>query len=197
MCQQESTLAITINAEICDKEGLCVLTCIENIFEQSDRKTLPTIVHPEACFSCGQCLAICPSDAISHSGLEALENFPLIKSSRIKIEPERLLGFLRARRSIRTYNQKHPVLRETIEEIIDAARYAPTGSNAQSLEHVVITDRKTMDRLVALGVGLFQEKVTSFQIGLWITQTSPFENGLSESSCFFVKLAIFGAFSFF
>ena len=34
-------------------------------------------------------------------------------------------------------------------------------------------------------------------IGLWITQTSPFENGLSESSCFFVKLAIFGAFSFF
>jgi len=34
------------------------------------------------------------------------------------------------------------------------------------------------------------------EFGLWITQTSPFENGLSESSCFFVKLAIFGAFSF-
>ncbi|MBT3388995.1 MAG: 4Fe-4S binding protein [Chloroflexi bacterium] len=162
MYKQEFIPTIKIDPERCDKEGLCVLACVEDIFEQKEKKAFPNIVHPEACFSCGQCLAICPSDAITHTGLEPLETFTR-PSPETKLNPEHLIGFMRSRRSIRLYNQKRSVRRELIEKIIDSARYAPTGSNAQSLEHIVITDRDLMDRLAALGVDLFREKAARFE----------------------------------
>ncbi len=152
---------IEINHEICDKEGLCVRVCIEDIFEQKERSTVPAIVHPEACFFCGQCLAICPTDAITHSGFEISNVIPI--TPEMKIESDRLLGFLRTRRSIREYHPKRRVRKETIEKLLDAARYAPTGSNAQSLEHIVITDRAMMDKLAALSVDIFREKILHFQ----------------------------------
>jgi nitroreductase len=46
---------------------------------------------------------------------------------------------LRTRRSIRVYQEKE-VPRELIEEIIDAARLAPTANNIQPWEFVVVTD---------------------------------------------------------
>jgi nitroreductase/NAD-dependent dihydropyrimidine dehydrogenase PreA subunit len=162
MYKQEFIPTIKIDPELCDKEGLCVLACVEDIFEQKEKKAFPNIVHPGACFSCGQCLAICPSDAITHTGLEPLETFTRA-TPEIKIESEQLMGFMRSRRSIRLYNQKRSVRRELIEKVIDTARYAPTGSNAQSLEHIVITNRDLMDRLAALGIELFREKATCFE----------------------------------
>jgi nitroreductase len=50
---------------------------------------------------------------------------------------------LRSRRSIREYLQK-PVSRDTIQEIIDVARYAPSGINAQPVCWLVVVDEKTM-----------------------------------------------------
>ena len=152
---------IEIDHEICDKEGLCVRVCVEEIFEQKERRTVPAIVHPETCFFCGQCLAICPSNAITHDGFEMENIIPI--TPEMKIESDSLMGFLRARRSIREYHPKKRVRKETIEKLLDAARYAPTGSNAQSLEHIVITDRETMDRLAALSVDLYKEKIAFFQ----------------------------------
>jgi len=152
---------IYINYEICDKEGLCVRVCVEDIFEQEKQKTVPVIVHPEACFFCGQCVAICPSDAITHSGFEISNTIPI--TPEMKIESDRLMGFLRTRRSIREYHPKRRVRRETIEKLLESARYAPTGSNAQSLEHIVITDREMMDKLAAFSADLFREKVALYE----------------------------------
>ena len=53
------------------------------------------------------------------------------------------IDVIRSRRSIRAYTQK-PVARETIEEIIDCARMAPTAMNEQPWDFVVVTDKSAL-----------------------------------------------------
>lgn len=50
------------------------------------------------------------------------------------------LEALRGRRSVRVYEEK-PVPRELIEDVIDAARLAPSANNIQPWDFVVITDK--------------------------------------------------------
>lgn len=52
------------------------------------------------------------------------------------------LEILKTRRSVRSFLKK-PVPKEIVEEIIDAARLAPTANNIQPWEFVVVTDEKT------------------------------------------------------
>ena len=47
---------------------------------------------------------------------------------------------IRNRRSLRAYTQQ-PIARETIEEIVDCGRMAPTAMNEQPWDFVVITDK--------------------------------------------------------
>lgn len=56
---------------------------------------------------------------------------------------------LRGRRSIRSYEEK-PVPRETIEEIIDTARLAPSANNIQPWEFVIVTDSGMRSRMADL-----------------------------------------------
>jgi nitroreductase len=60
-----------------------------------------------------------------------------------------LLGLLRYRRSIRGF-RKEPVPRKLIEEMLDAARWAPSAGNAQPWEFVVVEDAGTIGRLADL-----------------------------------------------
>lgn len=65
------------------------------------------------------------------------------------------MDIIRKRRSIRAYKDK-PLPKETIDAILEAARYAPTARNLQQLEYKVITNKglikKISDRLsVILG----------------------------------------------
>lgn len=53
---------------------------------------------------------------------------------------------LRSRRSIRTYTAE-PVERETIEEIIDCARLAPTAMNDQPWDFIVLTAREDLQKI--------------------------------------------------
>jgi nitroreductase len=50
---------------------------------------------------------------------------------------------IRNRRSVRAYTEK-PVPRETIEEIVDCARLAPTAMNEQPWDFIVITDKSAL-----------------------------------------------------
>ncbi len=53
---------------------------------------------------------------------------------------------LRTRRSIRQYDGR-AIERETLEEIVDCARLAPTATNRQPWEFVVVTDGEALRRL--------------------------------------------------
>jgi nitroreductase len=58
---------------------------------------------------------------------------------------------LKSRRSIRTYQNK-PVEREAIMELLDIARYAPTGHNAQPVRWLVFEKAEDVRRLAGLTV---------------------------------------------
>ncbi len=56
---------------------------------------------------------------------------------------------LKGRRSIRSYEDK-PVPREMLEEIVDAARLAPTANNFQPWEFIVVTERDMLAKVADL-----------------------------------------------
>ena len=57
-----------------------------------------------------------------------------------------LFEAIRTRRSIRNYTGD-PIPREDLETIVDAARLAPSGSNQQPWDFIVVTDRDTINQL--------------------------------------------------
>jgi nitroreductase len=73
------------------------------------------------------------------------------------MEYEALLDLVKSRRSIRAFTDR-PVSEETVEKVIEAARWAPSGANSQPWEFVVIRDQATKDRM-ALWARQHQELV--------------------------------------
>ena len=57
-----------------------------------------------------------------------------------------VLATIKARRSIRKY-QEHQVPREALDAILDAATYAPSGSNSQSWLFTAIQNKAILDEL--------------------------------------------------
>jgi len=60
-----------------------------------------------------------------------------------------VLEILKTRRSIREYADK-PIAKELLEEIADAARFAPTARNVQPWEFIVITEPAVLKKLSEL-----------------------------------------------
>lgn len=53
---------------------------------------------------------------------------------------------LRTRRSIKNFSDK-PVPPQILSELVDTARYSPSGGNKNSWHFVIVTERKTLDHL--------------------------------------------------
>jgi len=70
---------------------------------------------------------------------------------------------IKNRRSIRAY-QKRPVEEEKINRILEAARWAPSAGNLQSVEYVVIKDQGTRKRLSEAALG--QEQVSEAPVDI-------------------------------
>jgi nitroreductase len=108
--------------------------------------TDPEVVADTMCIECGHCEAVCPEGAINISGPEL--EAPMVDISS-KISPEDMGNYMRNRRSIRNY-KKRPVPRETIEEIMDVVRFAPSGGNQQLVEWIIIEDPQKTRELAGL-----------------------------------------------
>ena len=65
---------------------------------------------------------------------------------KIMIEPEKLLEFIKNRRSIRSF-QNTPIAEDAIEMILEAARWTPSASNKQPWEFIVIKDRELLQNV--------------------------------------------------
>jgi nitroreductase/NAD-dependent dihydropyrimidine dehydrogenase PreA subunit len=144
---------IEIDYDNCDKEGLCVRVC-PWVFDRESKDSFPVVAYPVSCDFCGHCVSVCPTGAITHHELD-MENFPEVEKG-IVFESDELQSFLRSRRSLRNYNQKRLVKRSVVEKMLEAARYSPTGSNAQSLEHIVLLGKESVSELVRLSIEDFR-----------------------------------------
>jgi len=128
---------IAVNQEKCVKCGQCVVECPARAFIKKEDKIL--FEDPfNTCIRCGHCLAVCPPNAIIAKNAPLFEFEEARDPSQI-IDYDYLLRFFRGRRSIRQYKDQ-PIPREIIVKILEAMRYAPSGSNLQSWQYIVITD---------------------------------------------------------
>jgi nitroreductase/NAD-dependent dihydropyrimidine dehydrogenase PreA subunit len=150
-------MTMTIDPETCTRCGTCSDVCLMSVIAPAEPGELPHLDTGRSgmCMSCGQCVAFCPTGAIlQDSGEEAAK----IQSE--KIAPTSLGTFMRSRRSIRKY-RPDPVPRETIEAILDIARYAPSASNGQPVEWLVMHDPQKVRTVAGLTVDWMRELVKS------------------------------------
>jgi len=143
----------SIDKELCNQCGICVARCIRNYRETDGEIT--SNVGEETCNLCGHCVALCPTGAITHRKMD-MDNFIELKSG-IKVDTRDFIHFIRGRRSHRRFLNKE-VPRKELETLVDLCRYAPTGSNKQKLEIMVLQDKDKINRLSNYTVDFFENK---------------------------------------
>ena len=130
---------INIDQEICIGCGACIDMCsVTHVYALEDEKA--KALSPSRCWECGQCVAVCPVDTIAHISFP-LNECPVIKRSDDDLE--KLIGYLRERRSNRVYKEKH-VERDVVDALVRTTRWAPTGKNLQAISWLAVDDPKTI-----------------------------------------------------
>jgi nitroreductase/NAD-dependent dihydropyrimidine dehydrogenase PreA subunit len=139
----------TIDDAKCNRCGICVLECPPRIIEIKEPEALPSVVkdQEDRCITCGHCVSVCPFGAIALKAMKPEECAPL--SRELLPTAEQVEHFLKSRRSIRVYKDE-PVPHELLEKLIDIARYAPSGHNAQPVHWLVVEDPREVRQLAAL-----------------------------------------------
>lgn len=128
---------ISIDGAKCAKDHICVDTCPLLLFEEDEQGAArPIRGAGDLCISCGHCLAVCPTGAVTLNGVSA-EDCPSIERKLLPSE-ESFALLARSRRSIRAYKPE-PVERETLERLLDLARHAPTASHRLPVHWTIFT----------------------------------------------------------
>ena len=141
---------VTVDQEKCSGCGLCVLRCVRCFSDKGGEIT--GNAHMDNCNLCGHCVALCPVDAIEHHEMD-MSNFPEY-GERAMIDTDIFIQFLRERRSHRHFKEE-PISRETLDTLVDVCRYAPTGSNVQSVKLIVTRDQDKIKRYSDLTIDYF------------------------------------------
>jgi nitroreductase/Pyruvate/2-oxoacid:ferredoxin oxidoreductase delta subunit len=148
---------LSINKETCNKCAICSIVCSFGLID-IDEDSYPREVTEadQFCNRCGACVAACPTASVNHNDIP-LEKSILINPG-LEIDFEKSTQLVKTRRSIRAYKDE-PVPRETIFQLIDAARFAPTGANQQNVKWLVIDDKEKMKRIREIGADFVLETV--------------------------------------
>lgn len=128
---------IKIEKESCIKCGKCAQVCPSGIMVKDQSSKEINLIHPEHCIGCGHCVDVCPSDSVIHSDFPAEHVHPIDYSQMPS--PEQVMLLIKSRRSNRTITSK-PVPQELLEQIVEAARYAPTATNSRQISFTLITE---------------------------------------------------------
>ena len=130
-------MELIVQQEKCIGCGACVRDCLRDLLYVEDGKAR---VKDGICIRCGHCVAVCPADAVRLAGQPEEEILPYDPSS-FDIPSAQLLNFMKFRRSIRQFKDK-PVEQEKLDLLLEAARYAPTGGNAQKTRYILLDESK-------------------------------------------------------
>ena len=142
----------TVDEEKCDLCQVCVSACPAGRVGITADASVPTPIDrgEGSCFECGHCVAACPTEALSHRNTTSGQCLPI--RDELRISPAQIAQLMRARRSVRNFTDQS-VARETIAELLDIARFAPSGCNAQPVHWLVVHDTKQVRQISQLVVG--------------------------------------------
>ena len=133
---------ITVDKQTCNGCEACTQVCIAHVYGMAEKRAVAA--HPEFCWKCGHCVAVCPVGAISH------ENYPLAECPILESDHlpsfEDLMTTFRERRSTRSFKETS-IPRETVRELLELGRFAPTGSNSQNVDWLAIDSKLKIQEL--------------------------------------------------
>lgn len=133
---------ISVDTSLCQRDGACVAVCSSKVLARNE-EGFPEEVAEENCILCGHCVAMCSSGALTHADLPQADFLAAVK----ELQPPALIdSFLMSRRSVREFKDQ-PVARETVKELLDVARRAPTANNSQKLHWIVVDDKAKVHAL--------------------------------------------------
>jgi NAD-dependent dihydropyrimidine dehydrogenase PreA subunit/nitroreductase len=133
-----------VNMDACSGDGLCADVCPQNVLEIADGKAVTVENRASECILCGQCVAVCPNDALRMPALPE-KNFGELAGPPLAYDD--FLAFLQKRRSVRVFKDR-PVEQDMIDKILSAAATAPMGFPPHSTEVLVIQNREEFDFLL-------------------------------------------------
>jgi nitroreductase/NAD-dependent dihydropyrimidine dehydrogenase PreA subunit len=137
-------IAFELYRESCTRCGTCVQDCPSRIIVM-DEDGFPSIAADKesTCLRCEHCLAVCPAGAISILGFRPEESLTLKNGYP---DPRQLETLIKGRRSVRRFRPDNldPFL---IDQLLDVAWHAPTGTNTRQVRFTVLDDRQKVARL--------------------------------------------------
>ncbi len=136
-------MEISIDNEKCRRCGRCITVCPSAVFV-GRKGEVPEVKRADSCIACGHCMDVCTGDAIVHSLFPA----EMVHDVRTDLlpKPEQVMELLRSRRSNRALTDK-PVPEDALQDILEAARYAPTAENSRRVVVTVIQDTAQLQTL--------------------------------------------------
>jgi nitroreductase/NAD-dependent dihydropyrimidine dehydrogenase PreA subunit len=150
--------ALSIDRSTCMQDGICAEECPALVIamDGGDGFPAPASGFERLCFDCGHCVAVCPTGAMSLTGLRPEACAPI--RADLLPGPDGVEHLLRARRSIRSF-QDRPVGRAALAKLIGIASHAPSAHNWQPVKWLVVEDRGEVRRLAGLAVDFFRTVV--------------------------------------
>ena len=127
--------AISVDESKCIGCSLCVDDCPNSLLYLESGKAHS---RKSGCIECGHCFAVCPQHAIRMNNYD-FDDIPVTPMT--DIDSERLLSAMKSRRSVRQF-KNIPVEKEKLDQILEAGRYAPTGSNAQNVSFTILGSKQ-------------------------------------------------------
>jgi nitroreductase/Pyruvate/2-oxoacid:ferredoxin oxidoreductase delta subunit len=134
-------ITIEVDKNTCKGDGRCVEICPIQVLKMNEKEHVPEFIPGggDICINCGHCFAFCPPGSIKLSTMSAEGSLRLDYSMLPGTEQVEL--FLKGRRSIRLYKDKS-VSKESVEKLVDIARYAPSGINRQPVNWAVLMGKE-------------------------------------------------------
>ncbi len=145
---------LSVDKTLCIHCGSCAVVCPRGLIRlaqgwpvsaQEDRCIAAAIVLPFARCGAGQS----PDALFAQSGL-----------STVGHDDETMRSVLRSRRSIRSFKNK-PVERQKLLQLMDIARFAPSGGNSQGISYIVIEDRQVLQQLTEHAIQWMENQIAA------------------------------------
>jgi nitroreductase/NAD-dependent dihydropyrimidine dehydrogenase PreA subunit len=160
----EEAEMISIDSEKCTNCGICYDVCPSKVIgiRSAEGHDEVFVRYPEFCTvnPCGQCVGFCKPGAIT---LTELPYDDFQELSEIDVTPDSMKNLLLSRRSVRKYKDE-PVPESLIEDLIEVATHAGTGSNSQSVNFVVVKDRELIEKLEQSVLNILAKKLKPLEI---------------------------------
>ncbi|MDD3345157.1 MAG: nitroreductase family protein [Candidatus Omnitrophica bacterium] len=149
-------ITLKVDKKTCRGDARCVEICPFGILRMNEKENVPEFIPggEEMCINCGHCFAFCPPGSIELSTMSEGDCMRL-DYSRLP-SPEQVELFLKGRRSIRIYKDQ-PLAKESIEKILDCARYAPSGINRQPVSWLVLDNKDKVQEVAASVITWMEE----------------------------------------